>query len=271
LARIKTLDKLSARIALIFTMTAFFTLTAVFLSVVNANLLAPRQSPSVNQEYINSVCNPSITTPGSTIPPCISITTIQTDCTSNGTTPLDYLASAECMCNPPSTFFADWEGCQQCLFVHGARSQQDLDTYSSIISSASNILCTGTPTADFAAIFSSVAATAAPATTGSTVLSDQFPSQSAVSLYYTASGSQGPGAISGSTTAATGASITLTTSTGTNTASGGFNVGGGITGTGSAGVSTATSSGSGSGAMVTQDVSFGGIVAVMGGLVIAAL
>lgn len=242
-------------------MAALCALT-VFLSAVNSKLLAPRQAPTVNQEYINSVCSPNITTPGSTIPPCISITTIQSECTTNGTTPLDYLASAECMCNPPSTFFADWQGCQQCLFVHGARSQEDLDKYSSIISSASIILCTDTPTAGFAAIFSSVAATAAPTATGATVLSDQFPSQSAVSLYYTAVGSQGPGAISGSAmTATAGASTSLTTLAGTNSGTGGVNVGGG---------STATAS-SGSGAEATQGVRFGGIAAAVGGIAIAVL
>ena len=129
------------------------------------------------------------------------------------------------------------------MFVHGARSQEDLDIYSSIISSVSNILCTGTPTADFAAIFSNVAATAAPTATGATVLSDQFPSQSAVSLYYTAVGSQGPGAISGSA----------------------------MTATASAGVNTATDSSSGSGAKATQGVSFGGIAAAVGGIAIAVL
>src|SRR5215469_7991164 len=255
-------------------MATFFTLTTVFLSAVNANLLAPSQSPSVDQAYIDSVCSPNITTPGSTIPPCISITTIQSECMPNGTAPIDYLASAECMCNPPSTFFADWQGCQQCLFVHGARSQEDLNLYSSIIRSVSNSLCTGTPTANFAAIFSSVAATAATATTGATVLSDQFPSQSAVSLYYTVTGSQGPGAITGSATAATnsaGASSALTTLTGTNTAKGSVNVGSGNTATGSGGASTATASSSSSGSMMTQDVSFGSIFAVIGGLVIAAL
>src|SRR5262249_3216341 len=239
---------------IIFIMASFFSVTTVFLSAVNANLLAPRQSPSVDQGYINSVCSPNITTPGSTMPPCISITTIQSECKPNGTAPVDYLASAECMCNPPSTFFADWQGCQQCLLVHGARSQENLNLYSSIISSVSNSLCTGTPTANFAAILSSVAATVATATTGATVLSDRLPSQSAVSLYYTATGSQGPGAISGSPTAATnsaGASSALTTLTGTNTATGSVNVGSGSTATGSRGASTATASSSSSGAMVT--------------------
>ena len=139
--------------------------------------------------------------------------------------------------------------------------------YSSIISSASNLLCTGTPTADFAAIFSSVAATVAPATTGATILSDQFLSQSAVSLYYTATGSQGPGAITGSATAATksaGESTALTTLTGSNSATVSLNTGNAETG-------AATGSSSNGGAIATQGVGFGGIVAAIGGLAVVAL
>lgn len=137
----------------------------------------------------------------------------------------------------------------------------------------SNILCTGTPTADFAVIFSNVADTAAPTATGATVLSDKFPSQSAVSLYYTAVGSQGPGAITGSGTAATKSfsASSLTTLTGTNTGMGGVNAGGGSTTTASSGVSTPTGSSSGGGLKVTQGVGFGGIIAVIGGVVIAVL
>lgn len=172
-------------------------LASLLAGTAHSSLLHPRQD-SNEQAYINSVCSPNITDAnGGTIPPCTSIVTIQSQCAPNGTDPIDYLAHAECMCAPPSSFFADWQGCQRCLFVHGARDQRDLDTYSVILSSASQALCTGTPTAVFADVFSSVAATVAPVATGATVLSDQFPSKTAVSLYYTASGSQGPGAITG--------------------------------------------------------------------------
>src|ERR1700760_10089 len=157
---------------------------------------ATTSAPS--QGYLNSVCSPNITmTPGGTIPPCESIVNIETQCQPNGTTPLDYLAHAECMCSPPSTYFADWIACRQCLYLHGGLTQQGLNQFSAIISAASHSLCTGTPTAVFQSIFPSVQSAGASVTSGSTMFSDQFPSQTAVSLYYTASGKQGPGAITG--------------------------------------------------------------------------
>jgi hypothetical protein len=178
------------------TMKQSLILLSSLLSLVQSTLLE-RQTAS-QTDYINSVCSPNVTvTPGVTLPPCISINNIQGQCAPNGTAPLDYLASAECICNPPSTFFADWQGCQNCLFVHGARSQQDKDTYSVVISSVSQALCTGTPTADFAALFSTIAGQVSRVTTGASISSDQYPSQTAVSFYYTASGTQGPGAITG--------------------------------------------------------------------------
>lgn len=86
--------------------------------------------------------------------------------------------------------------------MHGGRSEQEVDTFNSILTSASQQLCTGTPTASFAAIFSSLT-DAGIQGTGATAMSDQAPSNTAISLYFTASGSQGVGAITGSATAAT--------------------------------------------------------------------
>lgn len=150
------------------------------------------------------------------------------------------------------------------------------DTYSSIISIASSSLCTGTPTASFAAIFSSIAASVPPASSGATSLSDQFPSQSAVSLYYTASGSQGPGAITGSATAATkaaSASNSVTTLTGTHSSSGSGSTsqGSASTPSGSAGTSSASAASSSSGAKPTNFVGLGGLAVAVGGLVAAGL
>jgi hypothetical protein len=167
-----------------------------------------------SQRYLDSVCSPNITvTSGTTIPPCISVQTIQAACAPKGTLSSDYLGHAECLCSPPSTFFADWLGCRNCLLVHGgskwipsllgwsaliwAVTQRDHDTYASILSSASNVLCSGTPTAKFNDIFSTLEAKQTPDATGGTAFSDQYPSSTAVSLYYTAPGPQGSGAITG--------------------------------------------------------------------------
>jgi len=220
--------------------------------------LATCQTSALPDSYLNSVCSPNITeSAGAIIPPCESVVNIQTRCQINGTTPLDYLAHAECMCSPPSTFFADWLGCRQCLFVHGGLTQMQLSQYSAIISAASNALCTGTPTADFQSLFTQAGTAAVSVTSGSVVYSDQFPSSTAVSLYYTATGSQGAGAITGSAAAATAQSLTTSKSLSTSRA----------TGTSSSRqVSGSTSSSSG-GAMVTRMPQLQGVaLAVVGGL-----
>lgn len=189
--------------------------------------LVSRQSSS-EETYIDSVCQPNTTDP---VPPCQAIITIEEQCQPNGTSSLDYIAHQECMCG--GGFFSNWNGCQQCQYVHGARSEAVVEAFESIISSASVSLCTGTPTASFAAIFSSIADSAPQVASGAaTTVSDQYPSDAAVSLYYTASGPQGAGAITGSATAATATSsaaasgsssaavVTPSASSGTHTASG---------------------------------------------------
>ncbi|KAF1344551.1 hypothetical protein BDV97DRAFT_361936 [Delphinella strobiligena] len=165
--------------------------------------LFARQETS-EESYIASVCTPNTTSP---IPPCQEIINIEEQCQPNGTTTVDFVAHQECMCG--GSFFSEWNGCQNCQYVHGARSEAVLEAFESIISTVSNLLCTGTPTASFAAIFSSVSEGAPQAISGAaTTLSDQYPSDAAVSLYYTAIGSQGAGVITG-----TAADATATAST----------------------------------------------------------
>lgn len=170
--------------------------TPIFASVID-NVLLARQSNNKEEEYLNSVCFPNTTDP---VPPCQEIVNIQTACEPNGTSALYLEAHAQCMCG--GSFFSDWIGCLNCDYVHGGRSEQEVDTFDKILSSASNLLCTGTPTASFAAIFSSLTDVGIQGT-GATVMSDQAPSNTAISLYFTASGSQGLGAITGNATAAT--------------------------------------------------------------------
>ncbi|RFU32235.1 hypothetical protein B7463_g4111, partial [Scytalidium lignicola] len=177
----------------------------LLLAPISAQLL-PRQSSNPEQAYLDSVCSPA-TPSGAPLPPCLEIDYIETTCQPNGTSPLDYLAHAECMCG--GSFFADWIGCLNCLSIHGGRSENVANAFSTIISSASNILCTGTPTAPFASIFNSLS-NAVPPTGTDTATVDQFPSNAAVSLYYTATGPEGPGPITGEATVAVAESTTST-------------------------------------------------------------
>ncbi|PQE13928.1 collagen Mcl1 protein [Rutstroemia sp. NJR-2017a BBW] len=240
--------------------------------LTSASLLA-RQSSSANAElaYLDSVCSPNVTG-SSTIPPCISITTIQTLCLPNGTSSSDFLSSAQCMCS--GSFFSDWLGCLNCDYVHGGRSDAEVSAYHSIISTVSNELCTGTPTAAFAALFSSAGGEdVAVGGTGT----DKYPSQTAVSLYYTytGSGSQGPGVVTGTAGAATTSGTVSTGSpTGTSTTAAKTTSAGQTASKTSATAATGTgspSSSTSSGGAAPTGVMRGVLGMVVGGMVMAAL
>ncbi|KAI1086768.1 hypothetical protein F5B19DRAFT_487242 [Rostrohypoxylon terebratum] len=212
-------------------------------------------SNDTETSYITSVCSP----PEQPDAPCIAIQTIETACLPNGTSALALSAHAQCLCQ--GSYFAEWLGCRNCLLVHGALSPRNYTYFSSVLGLASRDLCTGTPTAEFAALFTQAQASVPEPTAGGTELSDVSSGDAAVSLYYTASGPQGPGVITGSATEAT------------RVASG--TVGSGATETGgSSGASTATSTSSSSIAAATGAA--GGakgmlIAAAMGGVLVVVL
>ncbi|EHA50941.1 hypothetical protein MGG_12858 [Pyricularia oryzae 70-15] len=161
---------------------------------VSAGALNPRQSGN------NQVCKPEgLSNP---VPPCVSVENIEWQCTPNGTEPLAFEAHKQCMCG--GSFFSDWMGCESCLQAAGERSDRDIARYASVISAASSSLCgSGTLTKSYKEIFSSVDGTVPPVTTGATRSSDRLSGSTQVSNYFTATGTQGPGPISGSATAAT--------------------------------------------------------------------
>lgn len=189
------------------------------------------------------------------------------------------------MCN--GGFFSNWLGCLNCDYVHGGRSPAEVSAFNTIITSASNQLCTGTPTAGFAAIFNSLGGgDVAPGT--ATRLTDLYPSETAVSLYYTASGKQGIGAITGSATGATktggvsGSTGVTAAATGSGSASGsGALVTATATSAGSADAGTTTATATGGGKSGSTSSSTGGAAPtgfrrgalgmVVGGVVMAAL
>ncbi|KAK2065459.1 hypothetical protein LY76DRAFT_600181 [Colletotrichum caudatum] len=192
--------------------TTFVTgLAAMLPSAVQAwsapAILSSRQNST---PYQDAVCKPA-TSSGGQVPPCVQIESIEVACKPNGTQPIHFEAHAQCMCG--GSFFAEKLACEQCLFFHGLRSERDLAYYRGILSSASNALCTGTPTAAFAIVYSNIEVAATPVTTGATAKSDQAPSNTAISLYYTASGPQGPGSITGAAASATGVSNEATATT----------------------------------------------------------
>ncbi|KAK1997887.1 hypothetical protein LX36DRAFT_56505 [Colletotrichum falcatum] len=230
-------------------------------------LLGSRQNSS---PYQDAVCKPA-TSEGSQIPPCVQIENIEVACKPNGTQPIDFEAHAQCMCG--GSFFAEKLACERCLFIHGLRSERDLAFYRSVLSSASNALCTGTPTAAYAVVYSNIEVAATPVTTGATVKSDQAPSNTAISLYYTASGAQGPGSITGEAASATGvssqAAVTTATATGSVTSRGPTTRASTTAATtGTVTNDAATTSASGNGAMPTYAA--GGLMMGAAGLAVFA-
>ncbi|PNY26242.1 Uncharacterized protein TCAP_03825 [Tolypocladium capitatum] len=169
------------------------------LLAVSASLLLPVSASRLELgggEDKAKVCYPAIKS--GVAAPCVEIINIESACHSNGTDSADYEAHAQCMCN--GSFFSDWRGCQRCLLVHGLRSERDNVYWDRVLSVASNALCTGMPTAEFWSVFASAASNTVDApfvTIGDTKSFDGFPGQTDVSIYYTASGTQGPGAVTG--------------------------------------------------------------------------
>lgn len=178
--------------------------------------LLVRQNSNPAEEYIQEVCFPNTTSP---VPPCQAIINIESACLPNGTTPSAYQAHQQCMCN--GGYFPNWSGCLNCQYVHGTRSEAVYKANENIISSASSSFCgAATPTAVFASYFAEVSNAAPQTASGfATTLSDQYPSQSAVSLYYTATGNQGPGAITGSAAQATATASSSAAASGSSSAS----------------------------------------------------
>ncbi|KAH8590166.1 hypothetical protein B0O99DRAFT_635350 [Bisporella sp. PMI_857] len=219
-----------------------------------------------NEDYVNSVCSPATNGTG-VIPPCISITTIESLCAPNATTPLGLSAHAQCMCT--GSYFQDWSGCQSCLLYHGARSPADNAQYSSIITIASNALCTGTPTAVFASLFSSAQDTVPRPTTVATSLVDVKSGDADVGLYYTATEPQGPGSITGSATAVTRTANPTQTSTGGAGATNSASRGGSQTTSGVTRAQTGTTSSSTGFAAPTAVAGKGMMLAIAGGALAA--
>jgi hypothetical protein len=224
--------------------------------LVHAHSLSSRQINNSEEAYLRSVCTP----PNVPNAPCQVINNIESACQPNGTSTLAYLAHQECMCS--GGFFSNWFGCLNCLYVHGGRSKAQSIVFSQILTSASNSLCTGTPTVKFADIFASLTNSPpnAPSTAG-TGTTDLFPSMTEVSLYYTASGSQGPGAITGSAAQAT-TPVTASPSglAGASSVPSSQSVGG-AAGVGSLGTATGSSVNSASASAATSKASSSGALA----------
>lgn len=105
------------------------------------------------------------------------------------------------MCGPGSGYFDMFGGCNSCFEVHGGVEGEDWFP-PALIGSVSANFCTGTPQTDIDDLFDSMVQTAIPSS-AMTTANDLFPSQTAVSLYFTGTLETAAGEITGSALAAT--------------------------------------------------------------------
>ncbi|KAK9415349.1 hypothetical protein SUNI508_10539 [Seiridium unicorne] len=224
--------------------------TTVTISTALALLAArPAIAQDPDTDYLNSVCSPEGDFTSGSIPPCIDIVNIEAACAPNGTSTLDLESYSA----------------KGLTFRSGLAAGK-------VVSSVSNLLCTGTPTAAFQTLFGSVAAAATVPTTGDTTLSDIASGNTAVSVDYTASGSQGPGQITGSATAATTTgSVTTDAASTTGETTSGATGGGSKTTAASSTKISSTSSSSNVAAPTGMAAGSSFLFVMVGGALVAAL
>lgn len=148
------------------------------------------------------VCYPDMTGSDNTAP-CVEISVVEATCQSNGTEEADDDTDAQCVCDGS---YVDEDGCQKCLVLHGFRNEQDFEYWHSVLSVASDALCTGTQTeAAQSYIYSAECSADAcdAVTTDNTEYVAMYPGITEDSLYYTPTVSQGPGPITHAATTAT--------------------------------------------------------------------
>ncbi|KAM3073664.1 hypothetical protein ACMFMG_004451 [Clarireedia jacksonii] len=194
-----------------------------FLSTVSIALLAGSslaQSSTPNTDYISKMCYPLYTnntrfhdldlTFEERIPslanspfPCEQKFYISQVCSANGTTPIDFLAEQECLC--PSSYWVALSACDDCYLAHGYLNQTK-DEMSAEISSLSSAECLATspPIQPFLNLwYTSVDISSLRNPPDVAIGTDKFPNQTAVSNYFTSTGTNlwTTGAITGSATA----------------------------------------------------------------------
>ncbi|KAK0110940.1 hypothetical protein ONS96_002524 [Cadophora gregata f. sp. sojae] len=131
--------------------------------------------------------------------PCEQQAYILNICVANDTTAIDYLAEQQCVCG--SNFREANEGCNACYAAHGYTSDVAGEAMLSAIWTAE---CSARPTQrfwDLIAGFAETATTASEDRRTTTLENDRFPSQTAVSNYWTGLPSASLGSITGSATA----------------------------------------------------------------------
>ncbi|KLU86464.1 hypothetical protein MAPG_05476 [Magnaporthiopsis poae ATCC 64411] len=203
------------------------------LSIPGAIAMAQPQAPP--RPYLDAVCKPPTHRTGEVVPALHLRRRDRGALLPNDTTPL-HLEAARPV-HVPRLYFAEWSACRACLSLHGLLPEDPEDPgraslYAAVVAEASSALCgfladppaTPPPSVPFRALSSSAEAVALagrPRSGGGGGASgsnnegpgpgDKAPSRTEVSLYYTPTGPQGPGPITGSAALASATGLQFAT------------------------------------------------------------
>ena len=179
-------------------------------------LLPAMVRPAVNDPaaiYLRQMCSPLISnfTRGQSAPndlasaianspyPCEMALYMRGLCIANGTSPIDFLAEQQCLCN--GDFFEATLVCDSCMFLHGD-TRQSPEVASSYVSSLSMAECSPNPPYQpFTNLLPQLDATSIRNSPSLTLGVDKFPNNTEISNYYTSTKPWTVGEITGSATA----------------------------------------------------------------------
>jgi hypothetical protein len=130
--------------------------------------------------------------------PCEQVMYLERACFANGTAEVDLLAEQQCLCG--GNYFEASRGCQECFYAHGfVDAGNSLDKALSKLTSASSAECSATSiTMRYAELIPDTLVSADDDV--ATLASDRFPSDTAISNYWTGATTPIAGQITGSAT-----------------------------------------------------------------------
>lgn len=158
-----------------------------------------------NEDYYFAMCYPLIASLGGRNAvvaamenspfPCEQGLFLSMICSSNGTTPNDFLAEQQCFCG--GNFFEAMLGCEMCGIAHGLHAASAIASVSSVVSSFSVAECSPSPPIQpYSNLFSTYASDKI--RPDFTLLPDNFPNDTRVANYWTGATAPIAGEITGS-------------------------------------------------------------------------
>ncbi|OBT80276.1 hypothetical protein VF21_00577 [Pseudogymnoascus sp. 05NY08] len=160
-----------------------------------------------NEEYINAMCDPllrfiygfqdaALAALANSSLPCEQSIYLNQICMSNGTTPNDFLAEQQCLCD--GNYFEASIGCYDCQVAHGlVVKPSDRASYISAVSSRRKVECSAVPTQGFSNLFPPYNITSQYLRSDLTLSSDNFPNDTRLENYWTGATTAIAGKITG--------------------------------------------------------------------------